>query len=211
VNHGRSMGTAPMRFASWAGARPLAVCSLIAGPSSSPDDATRDPADDGLARVLGAVIPVCGGINLRDYFSFVDNERYGCGTKPPHNITGLVGVMNGYQGDLRTGLPLQMVEIHEPVRILFVVETTPARVLATIRANAQLNEFLTNRWIRLATIDPDTSVIQVYRDGRFEAFSGDEEPLPVAPSSVAWYGGKIEHLPVARIEATRPRPPPEPI
>jgi hypothetical protein len=167
-------------------------------------DATRDPKDEGLARVLGAVIPVCGGINLEYYFSFVDNERYGCGTKLPHNITGLVGVMNGYQGDLRTGLPLQMVEIHEPVRILFVVETTPARVLATIRANAQLNEFLTNRWIRLATIDPDTSAIQVYRDGRFEAFSGDEEPLPVAPSSAAWYAGKIEHLPVARIEATRP-------
>jgi hypothetical protein len=163
-------------------------------------DATKDSADEGLARVLGAVTPVCSGINLEYYFSSVDNERYGCGTKLPHNITGLVGVMNGYQGDLRTGLPLQTVEIHEPVRILFVVETTPARLLATMQANAQLNEILSNQWIRLATIDPVTSVINVYRDGVFELLEGDEEPLPVARSSRDWYRGKIEHLPVARIQ-----------
>lgn len=70
-------------------------------------DATKDPEDKALAAVLGAVIPVCGGISLEYYFSTVDNEGYGCGTKLPHNITGLVGVMNGYQGDIRTGLPLQ--------------------------------------------------------------------------------------------------------
>jgi uncharacterized protein YbcC (UPF0753/DUF2309 family) len=140
---------------------------------------------------------------LEYYFSFVDNERYGCGTKLPHNVTGLVGVMNGYQSDLRTGLPWQMVEIHEPVRILFVVETTRERALATILANPQLKEFLVNRWIRLATIDPDSSATHIYRDGVFEPLQGDEEPLPVAPSSVAWYGGKMEHLPVARIENTR--------
>jgi uncharacterized protein YbcC (UPF0753/DUF2309 family) len=54
-------------------------------------DPERDPRDEALARVLGAVIPVCGGISLEYYFSTVDNEGYGCGTKLPHNITGLVG------------------------------------------------------------------------------------------------------------------------
>ena len=53
------------------------------------------------------------GINLEYFFSSVDNEVYGCGTKLPHNVTGLLGVMNGHQGDLRTGLPLQMVELHD--------------------------------------------------------------------------------------------------
>ncbi len=164
-------------------------------------DATKDLENKAIAAVLGAVIPVCGGISLEYYFSFVDNEGYGCGTKLPHNVTGLVGVMNGYQGDLRTGLPLQMVEIHEPVRILFVVETTPERVLQTIHANPLLTEFLENRWIRLATMDPDTSAIQIYRgNGAWEPLTGDEEPLPVASSSIAYYSGKMEHLPVARID-----------
>ncbi|MBE2281880.1 MAG: DUF2309 domain-containing protein [Prosthecobacter sp.] len=164
-------------------------------------DATKDPANEALARVLGAVIPVCGGINLEYYFSTVDNEVWGAGTKLPHNITGLVGVMNGFQGDLRTGLPVQTVEIHEPVRILFVVETTPPRLMSVIKANKELVEFVCNRWIRLATMDPDDGHIEIYRgDDVFEPLTGDEEPLPVAPSSMAWYRGKMEHLPLARIE-----------
>ena len=77
-----------------------------------------------LERILQAVIPVCAGINLEYYFSFVDPIGYGCGTKLPHNITSLIGVMNGAGSDLRPGLPWQMVEIHEPVRLLFVIETS---------------------------------------------------------------------------------------
>ena len=166
-------------------------------------DATLDPTNDLLAAVLGAVIPVCGGISLEYYFSFVDNERYGCGTKLPHNVTGLVGIMNGYEGDLRTGLPWQMVEIHEPVRILFIVETTPDRVLETIRKNPLNWEFLDNRWIRLAVMDPmDGSRIQMYRgNGVWERIEGDDEVLPQVASSLAWYHGHREHLAVARIAA----------
>jgi uncharacterized protein YbcC (UPF0753/DUF2309 family) len=163
-------------------------------------DVTNDPEDRYIAAVLGAVIPVCGGINLEYYFSTVDNERYGCGTKLPHNISGLLGVMNGYQSDLRTGLPLQTVEIHEPVRILFVVETTAERVLRVIHANPLLKEFLENRWIRLAVMGPDDGKIRIYRgQDQWEDLSGDEEPLPIAASSLAYYQGKQEHLPLARI------------
>ena len=167
-------------------------------------DAQLDPSDQGLARTLGAVIPVCGGISLEYYFSFVDNEGYGCGTKLPHNVTGLLGIMNGYQGDLRTGLPLQMVEIHEPVRILFVVETAPERVLGVIRSNPLLTEVLENRWMRLAAQHPETGEISCYRGaGRWEPLEGREEPLPTAVSSPAFYRGKAEHLPVARIRSDR--------
>lgn len=163
-------------------------------------DAENDPHDRFLAAVLGAVIPVCGGINLEYYFSTVDNERYGCGTKLPHNVTGLVGVMNGYQGDLRTGLPLQTVEIHEPVRILFVVETTAERLLPVIHANPLLTEFLENQWIRLAIIDPVSGEIRIYRGQHaWEDLVGEEEPLPIAPSSISYYRGKKDHLPLARI------------
>ena len=77
-----------------------------------------------LTRILQAAVPVCAGISLEYYFSYVDNTGWGCGTKLPHNITSLLGVMDGAASDLRTGLPWQMVEIHEPVRLLFVIETT---------------------------------------------------------------------------------------
>ena len=164
-------------------------------------DATKDLENAALARVLGAVIPVCGGISLEYYFSTVDNETYGAGTKLPHNITGLVGVMNGFQGDLRTGLPVQTVEIHEPVRILFIVETTPQRLMSVIKANKELVEFVCNRWIRIATMDPEDGHIEIYRGNDvFEPLTGDEEPLPITPNSQTWYRGKMQHLPLARIE-----------
>ncbi|MCX6837064.1 MAG: DUF2309 domain-containing protein [Verrucomicrobia bacterium] len=164
-------------------------------------DATKDADNQALARVLGAVIPVCGGISLEYYFSTVDNEAYGSGTKLPHNITGLVGVMNGFQGDLRTGLPVQTVELHEPMRILFVIETTPERLMGVIKANRELVEFVCNRWIRLATMDPDDGHIEIYRGNDFfEPLTGDEEPLPITPNSRTWYRGKSEHLPLARID-----------
>lgn len=167
-------------------------------------DPDADPTDQALARVLAAVVPVCAGINLEYYFSTVDNEVYGSGTKLPHNITGLVGVMNGFQGDLRTGLPLQTVELHEPVRVLFVVETTPQRLMAVVRANPELVEFVGNRWIRLATMDPADGRLQIYRGGDlFEPLEGDEEPLPVTPDSRSWYQGKAGHLPIARIEPSQ--------
>jgi hypothetical protein len=163
-------------------------------------DATKDPSNEALALVVGAALPVCCNISLDYFFSAVDNYVYGSGTKLPHNITGLVGVMNGYQGDLRTGLPAQAVEIHEPVRLLFIVETTPERLMSVIKADDELNEVVCNKWIRLATMDPDDGHVEVYRDGVFERLEGDEVPLPVAPSSMAWYCGKMGHLALARID-----------
>jgi uncharacterized protein YbcC (UPF0753/DUF2309 family) len=164
-------------------------------------DAEQDTDNRSLASLMAAVVPVCAGISLEYYFSFVDNDRYGCGTKLPHNVTALVGVMDGHASDLRTGLPWQMVSIHEPVRILFVVETTPERLSGVIDASTSLNQLVKNRWIRIATIDPVSGRVHVRRDRGFEEFDGPLERLPVALSSAEWYSGKIEHLPMAWIPA----------
>lgn len=162
-------------------------------------DANQDAGERSLASLMAAVVPVCAGISLEYYFSFVDNDRYGCGTKLPHNVTGLVGVMDGHASDLRTGLPWQMVSIHEPVRILFVVETAPERLNGVIERSASLNQMVANRWIRMATIDPASGRVHVRRDSGFEEFQGPLERLPVALSSAEWYAGRIEHLPMAWI------------
>ncbi len=163
-------------------------------------DANQDPDDRSLAALMAAVVPVCAGISLEYYFSFVDNDRYGCGTKLPHNVTSLLGVMDGHASDLRTGLPWQMVEIHEPVRILFVIEATPERLSKVIEASASLNQLVENRWIRIATIDPASGRVHVRRNSGFEEFDERLERLPVALSSAEWYSGKIQHLPMAWIQ-----------
>ncbi|MCX6594403.1 MAG: DUF2309 domain-containing protein [Acidobacteria bacterium] len=163
-----------------------------------------DPATDTqgqyLTRLMSAVGPVCGGISLEYYFSFVDNQRYGCGTKLPHNITGLVGVMDGHSSDLRTGLPLQMVEIHEPVRILFVVETSAEQLALTISSIPFVEEVARNCWVRFAAVDPETSQISILRPWGFELYQPEPGETPRAPSSFQWYAGHRAHLPVAEIE-----------
>ena len=164
-------------------------------------DAGQDADNESLAALLASVVPVCAGISLEYYFSFVDNDRYGCGTKLPHNVTGLIGVMDGHASDLRTGLPWQMVEIHEPVRILFVIETTPERLMKVMNASASLKQLVENRWIRVATIDPASGAVHVHRNSGFSEFEEATERLPVALSSAEWYRGKIDHLPMAWLHA----------
>ncbi len=165
-------------------------------------DPTQDDDEQSiLTRILGAVFPVCSGINLEYYFSHVDNTGFGAGTKLPHNLASLLGVMDGAASDLRTGLPWQMVEIHEPVRSLFIIETTPKAMQRIIDNNPGIGRICRNGWVLLHTIDPTTHEIQVYSDGDFRPYKPQAGVLPKAASSVDWYRGWRDHLEFAEIEA----------
>jgi uncharacterized protein YbcC (UPF0753/DUF2309 family) len=161
---------------------------------TSYDPTQDDDRGSTLAALLRAVIPVCAGINLEYYFSTVDPSGYGCGTKLPHNITSLLGVMDGAASDLRPGLPWQMVEIHEPMRILFVVETTPEVMSAVIDGDEAIGRLVRNAWVQVATLDPHGPAIHLVRGGRFEPYEPGAAGLPVAPSSASWYRGWRDHL-----------------
>ena len=163
-----------------------------------------DPAQDDdeqtiLTRILQAVIPVCAGINLEYFFSYVDPLGYGCGTKLPHNITSLLGVMNGAASDLRPGLPWQMVEIHEPVRLLFVIEATPAAMLRIIERNEGIARLVHGNWVQLATFDAATTEIQLFSNGRFAPYRPKSDELPEVASSIDWYRGWRDHLGFATV------------
>jgi uncharacterized protein YbcC (UPF0753/DUF2309 family) len=163
-------------------------------------DPTQDDASGTiLARILQAAIPVCAGISLEYYFSYVDPTGYGCGTKLPHNITSLLGVMDGAASDLRTGLPWQMTELHEPVRILFIIETTPEIMLSIIDKNPVIKQLVVNDWVQLAVLDPGSPKIQLYRGGRFEQYTPESNDLPIVQSSVDWYRGWRDHLGYASV------------
>lgn len=158
-------------------------------------DPTQDTPDAAvLARTLAAVFPVCGGINLEYLFSHTDPAGYGCGTKLPHNITALLGVVDGAAGDLRTGLPWQMTEIHEPVRLLIVIETTEAIMRALMAADPTVGQMTRNGWVQVALLHPTTGVLSVYTRGEFEPYRPSGEPLRRVRASAEWYGGRREHL-----------------
>ena len=164
-------------------------------------DPSIDREDALLERILAAVGPVGAGISLEYYFSSVDNEVFGCGTKLPHNVTGLLGVMNGHQGDLRTGLPLQMVELHEPMRLLLIVEATPEALLAVAGRQAEVRELVVNRWVQLVSVHPETGAMAVFGDAGFEPYEPEPVELPVVERSVDWYGRSRDHLKPALVTA----------
>ena len=163
-------------------------------------DPTQDDEHSSiLLRILSAAIPVCAGINLEYYFSCVDFKNYGSGSKLPHNIVSLLGVMEGTSSDLRTGLYQQMVEIHEPLRILFLIETTPEAMLSIMERNEGIARLCRGCWSHLAVIDAETSQIQVFQDGTFKSFSMSDEELPQVSSSLECYEGNRDHLPFISI------------
>ncbi|MBU6153266.1 MAG: DUF2309 family protein [Bdellovibrionales bacterium] len=124
-------------------------------------DPSTDPDGQVLTGILNAVVPVCGGINLEYYFSRMDNQVYGAGTKLPHNVVGLFGVSNGVIGDLRTGLPSQMIEVHDPLRLLIIVEQELSTALLAVKRNPATYEWIQNEWVHYACYN--TADHKVYR------------------------------------------------
>jgi len=164
-------------------------------------DPTQDPDGKVLENVLLAVGPVGAGINLEYYFSTVNNERFGCGTKVPHNVTGFFGVMEGASSDLRTGLPQQMIEIHEPMRLQILVEAKTA-VLEQIYARQEsLRELIAGGWVHLSAKDPDSGEIFIFERGSgFMPWQTEAEELPVYDKSPDCYRDQTLPVPPALIK-----------
>ncbi len=162
-------------------------------------DCTIDPEGNSLFHILKAAAPVCGGINLEYYFSRVDNLKLGAGTKLPHNVMGLIGVANGIDGDLRPGLPNQMVEVHDPVRLLIIAEHYPEVVLKTIQRTPELYEWFINEWVHLVAIHPDNRTIWRFEEGSFTEYMPDYQP-DVVGNIEKHFETEVDNLPVFLIK-----------
>ncbi|NOS91665.1 MAG: DUF2309 family protein, partial [Cyclobacteriaceae bacterium] len=154
-----------------------------------------------LVNVLRPVGPVCGGINLEYFFSRVDNQKLGAGTKLPHNVMGLIGVANGIDGDLRPGLPSQMIEVHDPVRLLVIVEHFPEIVLQAIQKEAPTYEWFINEWVRLVAAHPETHQLYLFAEGKFEVYQPTVKQVEKAANLAAVFEENPENLPVFELES----------
>lgn len=118
-------------------------------------DPTLDDERHGtLERLMGAPLPVSAGISHEYFFSRMDPQRFGSGTKLPHNVQGLVGVSNGADGDLRPGLWTQTTEIHDPVRLVTVIEAEPEAITSVMERLPAVKNHAVNGWIHLFACSP---------------------------------------------------------
>lgn len=153
-----------------------------------------------LTAILNAVAPVCGGINLEYYFSRVDNHKLGAGTKLAHNVMGLFGVANGIDGDLRPGLPSQMIEVHDPIRLMVIVEHFPEVVLATIQKNPATYQWFDNEWIHLMVIHPETRAFLLFKEGKFLNYTPVLDHVEMVADIMPLLEATQENIPVYIIQ-----------
>ncbi len=140
--------------------------------STSSYDYRTDPDGKYLGVSMGPIGPVMGGIDLEYFFSRTDNHRMGAGTKLAYNVMGLNGVANGSDGDLRTGLPYQMIEVHDPVRLLVIVEHYPKVLLRVLKEAAANFSFYENEWVILVAVHPETGDLHLYKgNGNFTIYN----------------------------------------
>ncbi|MDX2285326.1 MAG: DUF2309 domain-containing protein [Bacteroidia bacterium] len=158
-----------------------------------------DPEGRYLEGILNAAAPVCGGINLEYYFSRVDNQKLGAGSKLPHNVMGLFGVANGIDGDLRPGLPSQMIEVHDPLRLLMVVEHYPEVVLDTIRRTPSTCEWFANQWVLLVVLHPEERTLFRFDGEGFQPYVPLTRELPLIGDLNTLIESDESHFPVYRI------------
>jgi len=146
-----------------------------------------DPKRRLLETILTGPLVVAQWINMEHYFSTVDNERYGSGSKVYHNVAGRFGVMTGNLSDLRTGLPSQTVlyrgrPYHQPVRLITVIEAPLAHAQAAVDNVISVKQLVRNGWIRLFVIDPETGAVTGYDQGQWlPQPSVSAQPIPEEP------------------------------
>ncbi|MCA9048418.1 MAG: DUF2309 family protein [Planctomycetaceae bacterium] len=144
--------------------------------------ASYDPSDDEdgarLSLLMKMLLPTCMAVNLQYYFSATDADRYGAGSRLQHNLTSLLGVTDSATGDLRFGIPLQLSRLHEPRRLLCMVESQSETVAQILQQNAALKRYVDNQWMFLAVIAPDGTDMEIYDRGRFVPWVPDRTEVP---------------------------------
>lgn len=138
-----------------------------------------DPNGTALEGIMQGPMVVTQWINNHYYFSTVDNQNYGGGSKIFHNVTGQFGVVDGNGSDLKIGLPLQSVyetddkPYHQPLRLSVFIHAPKNRVKMILDQNENLKSLLDNEWIYLLVIDPteENTIHKYYTGINWKVFS----------------------------------------
>jgi hypothetical protein len=60
-----------------------------------------------------------------------------------------------------------MVEIHDPIRLMLIVEHFPEVLMEVFLANPSTYEWVKNYWVHFVVIQPETKQFLQYKDGEF--------------------------------------------
>lgn len=127
----------------------------------------KDEGFNILEVIMTAPMVVTSWINLQYYASTVDNKKFGSGNKTLHNVVGGLGVLEGFAGDLRTGLPIQSLHDgdkyqHEPQRLNVIIEAPIDEMSKILEKHDSIRNLVDNQWIYLFAINDTGKVAYRY-------------------------------------------------
>jgi uncharacterized protein YbcC (UPF0753/DUF2309 family) len=120
-----------------------------------------------LELIMTAPMVVTSWINLQYFASAVDNKKFGSGNKTLHNVVGGLGVLEGFGGDLRVGLPWQSVHDgeefqHQPQRLNVIIEAPIDEMSKILSRHESIRDLCDNEWIYLFAMNDQGKVAYKY-------------------------------------------------
>ncbi|HET8827890.1 MAG TPA: putative inorganic carbon transporter subunit DabA, partial [Pelobium sp.] len=126
-------------------------------------------------------------INSQYYFSTVNNDLFGGGSKITQNVTSKLGVVQGNGGDLKFGLPLQSVKAgdnemyHQPLRLSVVIQAPKHIVSEIVERNEDIKTLINNEWLYLMVMDPlQGNEITIYQQCNGFGSQSQKEKNPIS-------------------------------
>ncbi|SIO02611.1 YbcC family protein [Algoriphagus halophilus] len=131
-------------------------------------DWKKDQGFSILELIMTAPMVVTSWINLQYYGSTVDNKHHGSGNKTLHNVTSGLGVIEGFSGDLRVGLPFQAVHDgenyqHEPNRLQVIIHAPLEAINGVLEKHPSVKNLCDNEWIFLMAMDEEGHISDRYK------------------------------------------------
>lgn len=120
-----------------------------------------------LEAIMTAPMVVTSWISLQYFASTVDNKNFGSGNKTLHNVTSGIGVLEGFSGDLRVGLPWQAIHDgenyqHEPVKLNVIIEAPTDAMNVILEKHSGVKDLCDNGWLHLLAMGEDGKVSHRY-------------------------------------------------
>jgi uncharacterized protein len=112
-----------------------------------------------------------------------------------------MGIMNGHASDLQTGLNSQMVEPHEPIRLVSVVEATPDTLMRILERRPEVKKLVENGWMRLIAWLPEDDQFFYFTRGHFRRLAPAPVELARFPRSIDAYRGRRGQIHLAHVMA----------
>ena len=63
-----------------------------------------------------------------------------------------------------------MIEVHDPVRLLVIVEHRPEIVLKSIQSSPEVFEWYNNEWVHIMALHPDEKCFYYFKNGAFQKY-----------------------------------------